>query len=329
MSTTGIAASPPPGPPGIMIEAIRDRAARSGQPQGRAMALPCVRGVGSGPPNENRQMIADVGERHDVSIGLIPKRQLVPPQYEPTRVRRQVMREDGRPTMPRRKGFPAQTTPPVERSQPHVERSQPHVEPPCGPSVGRGLLQAGSRSAVRARCRGRLDGRRCDPELLEALRGHLAQLNGAVLVRRDRLDRAPVGDARRDAVPGGRGWIPGHGGPPFLRPREKPSAAPGVCDTTNVNFRTELFTRERCPKYSVSYYFFYSSNDSRPTRPRAAGGPHSVLPEPAGWRDAGRSRNRPTLAAIRAPARGSPTSGPLPAAGCVSRPGRPRGPADR
>jgi len=77
--------------------------------------------------NEKRQMIADAERRHDVSIVLIPNRNLETPKYELERVRRQDMSEDDAPSHTQEKEAETQDQPRVERPQARVEQ----------PAVGR------------------------------------------------------------------------------------------------------------------------------------------------------------------------------------------------
>ena len=69
--------------------------------------------------NEKRQMIADVETRHNVSIVLIPNRQLDTPKYEIERIRRQDMQDGDAPSHSLEKDFspndlPPGGTPPAE-----------------------------------------------------------------------------------------------------------------------------------------------------------------------------------------------------------------------
>ncbi|MCB1923101.1 MAG: ribonuclease E [Gammaproteobacteria bacterium] len=72
--------------------------------------------------NEKRQMIADIEKRHDVSIMLVPNRQLETPKYELTRVRLQDMQEDDTPSHAQEKEYSQQTMPAVERPQQRIEQ---------------------------------------------------------------------------------------------------------------------------------------------------------------------------------------------------------------
>jgi len=87
--------------------------------------------------NEKRQMIADVEKRHEVSIVLIPNRNLETPKYEITRLRRQEMREDDTPSHAQEKEFTAQSMPPAERVQPRVEQPAVKNIAPASPAPER------------------------------------------------------------------------------------------------------------------------------------------------------------------------------------------------
>jgi ribonuclease E len=76
--------------------------------------------------NEKRQVIADIERRHDVSIILIPNRQLETPKYEIERIRRQDIREDDSPSHAQEKFYSEQNQPAIERAQPRIE--QPAVK---------------------------------------------------------------------------------------------------------------------------------------------------------------------------------------------------------
>ena len=87
--------------------------------------------------NEKRQMIVDAEDRHDVSIVLIPNRQLETPKYEITRVRRQEMREEEAPSHAQEKDFTPQTLPPAERAQPRAEQPAVRNIAPATPAPER------------------------------------------------------------------------------------------------------------------------------------------------------------------------------------------------
>jgi ribonuclease E len=87
--------------------------------------------------NEKRQMITDIEARHDVSIILIPNRQLETPKYELERVRRQDMREDETPSHSLEKDFSPDTLPPAERSQPRIEQAAVQNIAPASPAPQR------------------------------------------------------------------------------------------------------------------------------------------------------------------------------------------------
>ena len=87
--------------------------------------------------NEKRQMIADVEKRHEVSIILIPNRNLETPKYEITRLRRQEMGEDDTPSHAQEKEFTAQSMPPAERVQPRVEQPAVKNIAPASPAPER------------------------------------------------------------------------------------------------------------------------------------------------------------------------------------------------
>ena len=82
--------------------------------------------------NEKRQMIADIENRHDVGIVLIPNRNLETPKYELERIRRQDMREDDMPSHSQEKEYTAQNAPPAERTPTRME--QPAVKQISPPS---------------------------------------------------------------------------------------------------------------------------------------------------------------------------------------------------
>ena len=87
--------------------------------------------------NEKRQMITDIEARHDVSVILIPNRQLETPKYELERVRRQDMREDETPSHSLEKDFTPDTLPPAERSQPRIEQAAVQNIAPASPAPQR------------------------------------------------------------------------------------------------------------------------------------------------------------------------------------------------
>ncbi len=87
--------------------------------------------------NEKRQMITDIEARHDVSIVLVPNRQLETPKYELERVRRQDMREDETPSHSLEKDFTPDTLPPAERSQPPSEQAAVQNIAPASPAPQR------------------------------------------------------------------------------------------------------------------------------------------------------------------------------------------------
>jgi len=87
--------------------------------------------------NEKRQMIADVEKRHEVSIVLIPNRNLETPKYEISRLRRQEVGEDDTPSHAQEKEFTAQSMPPAERVQPRVEQPAVKNIAPASPAPER------------------------------------------------------------------------------------------------------------------------------------------------------------------------------------------------
>jgi ribonuclease E len=87
--------------------------------------------------NEKRQNIADVESRHDVSIVLIPNRQLDTPKYELERVRRQDMQSDDTPSHSLEKDFAPNDLPPAERAQPRVEQPAVKQISPTSPAPQR------------------------------------------------------------------------------------------------------------------------------------------------------------------------------------------------
>ena len=86
--------------------------------------------------NEKRQMIADVENRHKVSIVLIPNRQLETPKYEIERIRRQDVQDDV-PSHALEKEFAAGELPPAERTQPKVEKPAVRQIAPTSPAPQR------------------------------------------------------------------------------------------------------------------------------------------------------------------------------------------------
>jgi len=87
--------------------------------------------------NEKRQNIADVESRHDVSIVLIPNRQLDTPKYELERFRRQDMATDDAPSHSLEKDFAHNDLPPAERAQPRVEQPAVKQISPASPAPQR------------------------------------------------------------------------------------------------------------------------------------------------------------------------------------------------
>ena len=84
--------------------------------------------------NEKRQMIADIERRHDVSIMLIPNRQLETPKYEIERVRRQDLDTGDTPSHQQEKKLASETPMVGERQVARVEK--PAVRPiaPAAPA---------------------------------------------------------------------------------------------------------------------------------------------------------------------------------------------------
>ena len=87
--------------------------------------------------NEKRQMIADIENRHDVGIVLIPNRNLETPKYELERIRRQDMREDDMPSHSQEKEYTAQNAPPAERTPTRMEQPAVKQISPPGPAPRR------------------------------------------------------------------------------------------------------------------------------------------------------------------------------------------------
>ena len=87
--------------------------------------------------NEKRQMIADAESRHNVSIVLIPNRQLDTPKYEIERTRRQDIQEDDAPSHALEKDFAPNELPPAERAQPRVEQPAVKQIAPASPAPQR------------------------------------------------------------------------------------------------------------------------------------------------------------------------------------------------
>ena len=84
--------------------------------------------------NEKRQMIADAEKRHDISIVLIPNRNLETPKYEIERTRRQDLQGDETPSHAMEKDFAPQDLPPAERAQPSVEQPAVKQIAPASPA---------------------------------------------------------------------------------------------------------------------------------------------------------------------------------------------------
>ena len=84
--------------------------------------------------NEKRQMIADAEKRHDISIVLIPNRNLETPKYEIERTRRQDLQGDETPSHAMEKDFAPQDLPPVERAQPSIEQPAVRQIAPASPA---------------------------------------------------------------------------------------------------------------------------------------------------------------------------------------------------
>ncbi|MCB1800662.1 MAG: ribonuclease E/G, partial [Gammaproteobacteria bacterium] len=87
--------------------------------------------------NEKRQMITDVERRHEVSVVLIPNRQLETPKYELSRIRLQDMQEDDLPSHVQEKEYSQQSLPAVERPQPKVEQPAVRNIAPASPAPER------------------------------------------------------------------------------------------------------------------------------------------------------------------------------------------------
>ena len=92
--------------------------------------------------NEKRQMIADAENRHNVSIVLIPNRQLETPKYEIERTRRQDIQDDDAPSHAMEKDFAPNELPPAERAQPRVEQPAVKQIAPASPAPRRAELEA-------------------------------------------------------------------------------------------------------------------------------------------------------------------------------------------
>ena len=87
--------------------------------------------------NEKRQMITDIEQRHDVSIVLIPNRQLETPKYELERVRRQDLGADDSPSHVQEKAYTEETQPAVEKTQPRMEQPAVRNIAPASPAPQR------------------------------------------------------------------------------------------------------------------------------------------------------------------------------------------------
>ena len=87
--------------------------------------------------NEKRQIIADIEQRHDINIVLIPNRQLETPKYEIERVRRQDLDEAGEPSHAQEKEYDDTQAPAAERTTPRVEQAAVRNIAPATPAPQR------------------------------------------------------------------------------------------------------------------------------------------------------------------------------------------------
>ena len=87
--------------------------------------------------NEKRKIIADAERRHDVSILLIPNRQLETPKYEIERIRRQDMVNEDVFSHALEKDFKPQNMPAIERPQPRTEQAAVRNIAPSTPAPER------------------------------------------------------------------------------------------------------------------------------------------------------------------------------------------------
>ena len=92
--------------------------------------------------NEKRQMITDAESRHNVSIVLIPNRQLETPKYEIERTRRQDIQDGDTPSHTLEKDFAPNELPPAERAQPRVEQPAVKQIAPTSPAPQRAEMPA-------------------------------------------------------------------------------------------------------------------------------------------------------------------------------------------
>jgi ribonuclease E len=92
--------------------------------------------------NEKRQMITDAESRHNVSIVLIPNRQLETPKYEIERTRRQDIQDNDTPSHALEKDFAPNELPPAERAQPRVEQPAVKQIAPASPAPQRAELDS-------------------------------------------------------------------------------------------------------------------------------------------------------------------------------------------